>query len=145
MYIFFQRLYNDNEFFCLTLVSTVVIKGGGTVFTISHDNNVKLKCDVSGNDTFEAWKNPNNIVVINNSKVEYNVDGDTHEIKILKVQAKDGGIWTCISKEGNSDTVELHVIGELSFSLYTLYSICIYKFICIYKCACKNSIKINSM
>ena len=122
MYIFFQRLYNDNEFFCLTLVSTVVILA--TVVTISHDNNVKLKCDVSGNDTFEAWKNPNNIVAINNSKVEYNVDGDTHEIKILKVQAKDGGTWTCISKEGNSDTVELHVIGALSFSLYTLYSIC---------------------
>lgn len=101
----------------LTLVSTVKIPGSGVV-TATHGSNIKLKCDVSGNDTFEAWKNPDNIVVVNSKKVVYTVSGNSHEIKIIDVEAEDGGNWTCTSKEGNSDTTELHVAGALRFAIH---------------------------
>lgn len=79
------------------------------------NSNYRLSCTVSGNDTFNSWKNPKGVVVHNSSGFEYETSGDEHKLKILRLEVEDGGVWTCLSNEGNNDTITLHILCKFTF------------------------------
>ena len=94
----------------LLLVSTVEVTDG-PVFT-SLGSNFQLKCVVSGNDSFKAWRNAAGISVLNRPRFQYTQSGNEHNLNIINVQAKDRGIWTCWSTKRKRDSVILNVVGE---------------------------------
>jgi hypothetical protein len=82
---------------------------------LGNGKSYTLRCLITAPDVFDRWSNPQYTSSIQSDpSLTFTKTGNEHDLNIKSMNVFIAGVWTCYSKQGNNDSIELKVTSKYS-------------------------------